>query len=249
MRRSPRSLGTALLRAGAPLAAVPALLAATIAVMRFVDPPTTAFIERTRRQLRATGSDVVIVHRWVPLAQISPAMQLAAIAGEDVYFPLHRGFDWESMQTAYRHNRRATGGVRGGSTISQQVAKNLFLWPGRSYTRKAIEAALTVLIESSWPKRRILEVYLNVAQFGPSTFGVAAAARRYFDVEAAALTEQQAALLVAALPDPVRHDVTAPDESLRYRRLLVLGSMRKLPREHLEHVHRSRGRRRRRARR
>jgi monofunctional biosynthetic peptidoglycan transglycosylase len=216
--------------------------------LRWVNPPTTAFMWRTTSAQRRANSQLEadgpaanrtpsrVEFTWVPEAELAPELRLAAIAGEDVYFAVHDGFDWESLRSARADNRTAGRRQRGGSTISQQVAKNLFLWPRRSYLRKGLEAYLTVLIEATWPKRRILEVYLNIAQFGPVTFGAEAASRRFFDKPAAALSRSEAALLVAALPSPEQRRVDRPDRAVRYRQLLIVGSMNKLGPRYLERL-------------
>lgn len=142
-----------------------------------------------------------VAHDWVPKERIAEVARRAVVAAEDQKFWDHRGFDVEAMQKAYERNRRG-GRVRGGSTISQQTAKNLFLWPGGGYARKGIEAGLTVLIETLWSKERILEVYLNSAEFGPGIYGVEAAAQHYFGKSAAQLTASEAARLAAVLPNP-----------------------------------------------
>jgi monofunctional biosynthetic peptidoglycan transglycosylase len=152
----------------------------------------------------------------VPWERISPHAAVAVLASEDQRFPQHAGFDLESIADAVEERSRG-GRLRGASTISQQVAKNLFLWPGRSWLRKGLEAWLTVWIEALWPKPRILEVYLNVAQFGPCTFGVGAASRRFFGKEPAHLTLAEASLLAAVLPNPVRRRVEAPSPGVRRR--------------------------------
>jgi monofunctional biosynthetic peptidoglycan transglycosylase len=162
-------------------------------------------------------------------------MWLAAIAAEDAYFRDHSGFDWESLRDAHAHNQIHER-KRGGSTISQQVAKNLFLWPARSYVRKALEAYLTTIIEALWPKRRILEVYLNIAQFGDDLFGVRAAARRYFDKRSADITATEAALLAAALPNPVLYRPDAVSHQMRFRQTWVLAAMRRLGDLYLERL-------------
>jgi len=143
-------------------------------------------------------------YHWVDWDQISPNMALAAIASEDQKFPDHFGFDWTGIKRAAEHNLHSKR-VRGGSTISQQVAKNLFFPFTRSYIRKIIEAYFTVWIEAIWPKKRILEVYLNIAEFGPGIFGVEAASRHYFNHSARRLTASEAAHLAALLPDPKRY--------------------------------------------
>jgi monofunctional biosynthetic peptidoglycan transglycosylase len=184
----------------APLALV-AFVVALMVLLRFVPPPTTAFM---------LGCDHRPVQQdWVPWSRIAPAAALAVVAAEDQKFPDHWGFDFEAIDRALDHNQRARR-VHGASTISQQTAKNLFLWSGRSYVRKALEAGFTLLLEGLWPKRRILEVYLNVAQFGPDVFGVQAAAQRYFGKPAARLSRHEAALLAAVLPNPERLHVDRP---------------------------------------
>jgi monofunctional biosynthetic peptidoglycan transglycosylase len=167
--------------------------------------------------------------------EIAPAMKLAAVASEDQRFAAHGGFDFDSIRDAVE-DRLDGGRLRGASTISQQVAKNLFLWPGQSFVRKSLEAWLTLWIEALWPKRRILEVYLNVAQFGPCTFGVEAAARRYFGKPAAALGAREAALLAAALPSPARSRADRPSSALRARAARVGREMRRLGRGWLREI-------------
>jgi monofunctional biosynthetic peptidoglycan transglycosylase len=194
-----------------------ALPAAAVGLLRVVAPPTTAFMVRSRFADPATGRACARVqHRWTAFEAISPDLALAVVVAEDQRFLEHHGFDWRSLRRAVRERRRA-GRVRGASTISQQVAKNLFLWPEASWIRKGIEAWLTLWIEALWPKRRILEVYLNVAQFGPCVFGAAAASRRYFDVAPAALSADQAALLAAVLPNPHRLRAYDPGPYARER--------------------------------
>jgi monofunctional biosynthetic peptidoglycan transglycosylase len=156
---------------------------------------------------------------WVPLSAVAPAVPRAIIGAEDARFCEHWGFDFEAMEAAAERNARAkaraaasgkTARVRGGSTISQQTAKNAFLWPGRSYVRKALEAYFTVLIEAIWGKPRIMEVYLNIAEMGPGIYGVEAAAQHYFDTSAAKLTTAQAARIAAILPQPIKRDAARP---------------------------------------
>ena len=166
-------------------------------------------------------------YQWVDYAAISPSMALAVIAGEDQRFPMHRGFDLHEIRQALA-DYRAGRPLRGASTISQQVAKNLYLWPGRSLPRKLLEAWFTVLIEHSWPKQRILEVYLNTAQFGHHVFGVEAASQLYFKKSAQELSANEAALLAAVLPAPVRYRVDAPSEHVRFRQRWILRQMNQL---------------------
>lgn len=181
-----------------------------VAALRWLPPPTSAFMLQSRRADPATGQPCERVsYRWVPWRAISPQLPRAMLVAEDQRFLQHRGFDTKAIGNAV-DEFAVEGRIRGASTISQQVAKNLFLWPGRSVTRKALEAWLTVWIELLWPKRRILEVYVNVAQFGPCVFGAEAASQRYFDRSASRLSALQAARLAAVLPAPGRMRVDAP---------------------------------------
>jgi monofunctional biosynthetic peptidoglycan transglycosylase len=139
---------------------------------------------------------------WVPIERISPNLIRAVIAAEDARFCQHDGFDWESIRKAWQRIQSGAERLKGGSTISMQTAKNVFLWPARSWTRKGFEAYFTVLVELFWSKRRIMEVYLNVVEFGKGVYGAEAAARRFFGKPAAELTRREAALLAAVLPNP-----------------------------------------------
>ncbi len=173
-------------------------------VYRFVPPPVTILM--VQRLFEGKGLD----YRWRSLKHISPALVQAAIASEDAKFCAHRGFDFEAIQKAAAANKRRPGKVRGGSTIRQQTAMYVFAWPQRSYLRKGVEAYYTVLIEALWGKRRIMEVYLNVAEMGAGTYGAEAAAQRYFGVSADQLTRAQAARLVAILPNPLKYKAVNP---------------------------------------
>jgi monofunctional glycosyltransferase len=168
-----------------------------------------------------------IKHTWVSGENISPFVKLAIIAAEDQKFPYHSGFDLESIQKAVEHNRRSKR-VRGASTISQQVAKNLFLWPGRTYVRKGFEVYFTFWIELLWPKERILEVYLNIAEFGDGIFGVESAAEIFFGKPASRLTRSESALLAAVLPSPGRLRADRPSEYVRSRQAWILNQMKHL---------------------
>jgi monofunctional glycosyltransferase len=218
-----------LLRAIAWLVGI-CILASILAVLilRWVDPPYTAFMADA--QVSAwldRDSSYVFRHKWVDLSQISPNLPLAVVASEDQKFPEHWGFDVEAIEKAYALNQHSHK-VRGASTISQQVAKNLFLWSGRSYFRKGLEAYFTVLIEAMWPKRRILEIYLNIAEFGHGIFGAEAAAQRYFHKPASRLTRADAAVLAAVLPNPERYSAVAPSRYVQQRREWILGQMQAL---------------------
>lgn len=189
-----------------------ALLLLTIVMVlpwRWFAPPTSAFMLR-ERLLR----DTAVHYRWTPWDRISPHLAIAVVAAEDQKFPFHHGFDFESIAQALEEEG---GPRRGASTISQQVAKNLFLWPGKSYLRKGLEAYLTLLIETLWPKRRILEIYLNVAEFGPGIFGAGPAGRQFFARPALRLSLWEASLMAAVLPNPKRMSPQRPSDYVRHR--------------------------------
>jgi monofunctional glycosyltransferase len=223
------SVAGRLLRAIAWLVGI-CMLASILAVLllRWVDPPYTAFMADA--QITAWldhDSAYVFRHKWADLSQISPNLPLAVVASEDQKFPEHWGFDVEAIEKAYALNQHSHK-VRGASTISQQVAKNLFLWSGRSYFRKGLEAYFTVLIEALWPKRRILEIYLNIAEFGHGIYGAEAAAERYFHKSASRLSRADAAVLAAVLPNPERYSAAAPSHYVQQRRDWILGQMQAL---------------------
>jgi len=188
-----------------------------VLVLRFVPPWTSAvMMERRVGALIHGEKDFHLQHRWVPWSQVSPYVPLAMVAGEDQKFPFHHGFDFDSIQDAVDaadEGRR----LRGASTISQQTAKNLFLWNGRSFIRKGLEAYFTVLIELTWPKQRILEVYMNIAELGDGIYGVGAASDDYFRVPPAQLTAAQAARLAAVLPSPRRLHADHPSTYVQRR--------------------------------
>jgi monofunctional biosynthetic peptidoglycan transglycosylase len=199
-----------------------------VLTFRWLNPPYSAFMAEA--QIAAWSrrdSSYALHHSWVALARISPNLPLAVVASEDQKFPEHWGFDVESIEKAYALNQHSHR-VRGASTISQQVAKNLFLWPGRSYLRKGLEAYFTVLIEAFWPKRRILEVYLNIAEFGAGIYGAEPAAQRFFHKSAARLSRGDAALLAAVLPNPARLSAAAPSRYVEQRREWIMGQMQAL---------------------
>jgi monofunctional biosynthetic peptidoglycan transglycosylase len=194
-----------LLVLGAPLAAL--LLYEGSFLVRILwwrshDPASTAFIRSRERELRAQGRPAEISRIWVPYERISAQLKRAAVAAEDTKFVEHEGFDWEEIQRAYERNVQKGRIVRGGSTISQQLAKNLFLSRSRTPWRKGQEALITLMLETAMDKRRILEIYLNVIEWGERTFGAEAAARRYFGAAAASLSAEQAAHLAAMIPNP-----------------------------------------------
>ena len=206
----------------AGLAACLLLSAASVIMLRWVTPPTSAVMLQ-----RILFEGHKLDYQWVPLAQIAPAAALAVVAAEDQKFPEHLGFDLKAIRNAVESNARG-GRLRGASTLTQQVARNLFLWQGRSYLRKGLEAWFTLLLETLWPKQRILEVYLNIAETGPQTFGIQAAARRYFGRSASTLTREQAALIAAVLPNPLRYHADRPSAYILSRRDHILQQMSQL---------------------
>jgi monofunctional glycosyltransferase len=178
---------------------------AHIAYWKFQNPGTTAFMQRELDRLRVRDPKAVLHQQWVPYERISVHLKRAVIAAEDARFIEHDGVDWDALKKAYEENLRRGRTARGGSTISQQLAKNLFLSSEKSYMRKAQEFVITAMLEFAWDKRRILEVYLNVAEWGDGTFGVEAAARQYYGVAAAQVGAEQAARMAAFLPNPKRY--------------------------------------------
>lgn len=203
-----------------------ALSVLQVLLLRFVDPPLSSFM--VIRQLAAWGGgdrDFRVAYQWRDLADISPQLPLALVASEDQNFAVHHGFDLDAIDQARRANAQGRR-VRGGSTISQQTAKNLFLWGGRSWLRKGIEAWYTVLIEALWPKRRILEVYTNIAEFGDGVYGAQTAARRYFGRDASGLGAAEAARLAAVLPNPKRYSATRPGPYVQRRTRAIQRQMR-----------------------
>jgi monofunctional biosynthetic peptidoglycan transglycosylase len=193
-----------------------------VLVLRWLDPPVTAFMLEQR--IFNGGS---YHYQWTDWPALGSTAALAVMAAEDQKFPDHHGFDVTAIQGAVV-DRLDGQALRGASTITQQVAKNLFLWPGRSLLRKAIEAWFTVIIELSWPKRRILEVYLNIAEFGPGVYGIPAASRIYFAKRPSQLTDAEAALLAAVLPNPKQLRVEQPTEYVRERQRWIMQQSERL---------------------
>ena len=188
-----------------------------VLALRVIDPPFSTFM--ALRQAEAwigRESDFQLYYQWRDLDRIASSLPVAAIAAEDQNFAHHRGFDLDAIEQAREHNAQGRP-VRGASTISQQVAKNLFLWGGRSWVRKGLEAWYTLLIEWLWPKSRILEVYVNVAEFGDGIYGAQAAARRHFSKDAAQLTPAESARLAAVLPNPRRYSASSPGPYVQRR--------------------------------
>jgi monofunctional glycosyltransferase len=192
--------------------------------LRWIDPPTSAFMLADR-----SGRDPVL-YEWTDWEALGSSSALAVVASEDQKFADHFGFDLASIEESVQEFRDGSS-LRGASTITQQVAKNLYLWRGRNFLRKGVEAWFALLIEVSWPKKRILEVYLNIAELGPGLYGVPAASRIYFDKTPAMLSHADAALLAAVLPNPHRFDAGRPSEYVRERQRWILGQMARLERE------------------
>ena len=216
-----------------------ALVLASVAwvlIYRWVSPPAT-WLMLDRRAHPPVGLGYYgiqpeprhIRYQFRTLDEVAPAVPLALVAAEDQRFLIHHGFDFDALTRAAKRNWKGDGThIVGGSTISQQVAKNVFLWQGRSYVRKAAEAYFTVLIEFLWNKRRIMEMYLSVAEMGDCTFGVEAASQRYFGKSASRVNSAEAALLAGVLPNPLRFRASNPGPAARAKQLRVLRNMRRL---------------------
>ncbi len=178
-----------------------------VILLRWVPVPGSMLM--VERWLQSGDQPFELQHRWTPYEQLPDSLKMAVIAAEDQRFAEHHGFDLKAIRAAIRHNERG-GSLRGASTLSQQVAKNLFLWSGRSWPRKGLEAWFTLALETLWPKQRILEVYLNIVEWDEGVFGAAAAAQHHFGVAPGVLSDQQAAQLAAVLPNPRRWSAASP---------------------------------------
>jgi monofunctional glycosyltransferase len=196
-----------------------------VLLWKYVDPGSTRFMEIRMEELRAKVPNAQLRHYWLAYGQISPQLKRALIAAEDAKFVNHEGFDWEGMQKALEKNQKKGKVVAGGSTISQQLAKNLFLTPSKSYLRKAEEAVITLMLEALWSKQRIFEVYLNVIEWGNGVFGAEAAARHYFGVSARQLSPEQAARLAGMVPNPRYYDRNRQAPGLAKKAEIILGRM------------------------
>jgi len=199
-----------------------------VVLLRWIPPVTSAvMISKSISSLWSDKKGYKTRYKWTPWEKISPHAGIAVVAAEDQMLPEHFGFDLESISDALEEHSRGKR-LRGASTISQQVAKNLFLWSGRSFIRKGLEAYFTLLIEASWPKQRILEVYLNIAEFGRGIFGVGAASEAFFKKPPSKLTPSEAALLAAVLPNPIRLRADRPTKYVYGRRDWILYQMAQL---------------------
>lgn len=209
---------------GLSIAALIACSFLLVLPLRWFDPATSAVM------LADDSGRIPVLFEWQDLAQMSDAPVLAVVAAEDQRFADHFGIDFKSISDSLAE-RDSKGRLRGASTISQQVTKNLFLWNGRSYLRKGIEAYLTLIVEVCLPKRRIIEIYLNIVELGPGVYGFGGAAPHFFGKPAAALTDREAALLAAVLPNPARFDASRPSPYVRERQAWILTQMARLRRE------------------
>lgn len=187
-----------------------------VLLLIFINPPFTYLQIKRAFERKAAGKEWKIDKKWLDYEDLSDNLKRAAIAGEDAYFLTHNGFDTKAIQEAMERNQSGKS-LRGGSTISQQVAKNVFLWPERSWFRKGLEAYFTVLIEALWSKKRILEIYLNVIEMGQGVYGAEAAAHYYFHKSGKSLTRKEAALIIAILPSPQKWDAKRPSAYVNRR--------------------------------
>lgn len=188
-------------------------------------PLTPLMVQRFFQQANDPERDVQFKKDWVSFKEISPQLQLAVVCAEDQEFLEHDGFDFEAIEKAYKHNKKSKR-KRGASTISQQTAKNVFLWPARSWMRKGLEVYFTFLIEILWSKERIMTVYLNIIEYGDGIYGAEAASRHYYGIAAEKLNREQAAMLAAVLPSPLRYSVKNPQPNVRERQRWIMSQMR-----------------------
>ncbi|URL05857.1 monofunctional biosynthetic peptidoglycan transglycosylase [Avibacterium sp. 21-595] len=201
-------------------------------LFRIVPVPFSSYMAQQKVSHLLNGESYPIKYQWMSLDNISWQMQLAVIAAEDQKFAQHHGIDWNAINNALKYNKKSTK-VRGGSTISQQTVKNLYLWHGQSWLRKAIELPTTLMLEQLWSKKRILEVYLNIAEFGYGIFGVEAASQAYFKKSAKQLNQQEAALLAAVLPNPILFKANKPSAFVQKRQRWIMRQMNALGKGYL----------------
>lgn len=196
-----------------------------VIIFKWVPIPYTPLMAIRAMENKWEGKDAVLSHDWVPLEEISPNLQKAVIASEDGNFLNHHGFDFQAMQKAFKNNQKGKR-IKGGSTISQQTAKNVFLWQGRSYLRKGLEAYFTVLIELIWGKERIMEVYLNSIEMGKGVYGAEEASKHWYRKSAVNLTKREAAGIAAILPNPLKYKATNSSSYIERRKDKILRNMR-----------------------
>ncbi|WP_158796948.1 monofunctional biosynthetic peptidoglycan transglycosylase [Pedobacter sp. L105] len=197
-----------------------------VVALRYINPPFTLLMVLRDIERKTDGKDFKIDKKWVKYNDMSPYMGRAAIAGEDQKFMHHYGFDLTAINRAYHANKADSTKVKGGSTISQQTAKNVFLWPGRSWIRKGFEAYFTVLIEIFWSKKRILEVYLNVIEMGDGIYGAEAASQSYYGKSCRNLSRTEAAMIAACFPNPIRWTPKRPTRFINHRHFLIMRNIR-----------------------
>jgi monofunctional biosynthetic peptidoglycan transglycosylase len=197
----------------------------SVIIFKWVPIPFTPLMVTRIVEFKLDGGDAIYSHEWVPLEEISPNLQKAVIASEDGNFLKHSGFDFKAMQKAFKNNKKGKR-LKGGSTISQQTAKNVFLWQGRSYLRKGLEAYFTVLIELIWGKERIMEVYLNSIEMGNGVYGAQAAARHWYSTTAQDLTPKEAAGIAAILPNPRKYKASNSSSFISHRKEKIMRVMR-----------------------
>lgn len=199
-----------------------------VVALRFIPVYFTPLMFIRCAQQISKGEEIKLKHHWVPLSDISRHLPVAVMASEDQRFLLHHGFDYNAIEQAAMSNLKG-GKKRGGSTISQQTAKNVFLWPGRSWVRKGLEAYFTVLIEMTWSKQRIMEVYLNSIEMGPGIYGADAVAQQHFDKMASELFRSECALIAATLPNPIKFSSKSPSPYMQKRKRQIEQQMRFMP--------------------
>ena len=204
-----------------------ALSILSVIIFKWVPVPITPLMMTRAIENKMDGKDMILTHDWEPIENISPNLQKAVIASEDGNFLKHNGFDFKAMQKAFKNNKKGKR-LKGGSTISQQTAKNVFLWQGRSYLRKGLEAYFTVLIELIWGKERIMEVYLNSIEMGNGVYGAEAAAQHWYRKSAAELSKQEAAGIAAILPNPRKYKATNSSSYIERRKSKIVRVMNQI---------------------
>lgn len=200
-----------------------------VILYRFINPPVTLLMLFRCTEQVADGKAMILKKEWVPIDQISSNLQTAVVASEDIHFLTHFGFDIEAIQKANQLNKKGSK-LHGASTITQQTAKNVFLWPGRDWIRKGMEAYFTLLVETFWSKQRIMEVYLNVIEMGDGVYGAEAASQKYFNTNASQLSKNQAALIAAILTNPRNWHPNTPTSFIQRKKNRILNVMRKIGR-------------------
>ena len=206
----------------------------SVVVLRFVPVYFTPLMFIRCYEQNQAGEPLKLKHTWVSLNEMSPSMPVAVMGSEDARFLLHHGFDFDAIGEAAKHNQKEGARKRGASTITQQTAKNVFLWPKRSWLRKGLEAYFTVLIELMWSKQRIMEVYLNSIETGPGIYGVEAVAREHFGCKASELSRADCALIAATLPNPRKYSSKEPSNYMVKRKFAIMANMRFIPKFPLE---------------